>query len=112
MNTFNFIRAIYNELLFRLPTDQEYAVAFDVIEKSAPGQVFGNYCSNKTEFIRNLTESSAMHEGMVIWIFQVYLNRFPSSRELASVLPEYLIHHDIREVIKQISVTDEYAGFK
>ena len=112
MNTFNFIRAIYNELLFRLPTDQEYAVAFDIIEKSSPGQAFGNYCSNKTEFIHNLVESPAMHEGIVIWTFQIYLNRFPSSRELASILPEYLKHHDIREIIKQISVTDEYAGFK
>ncbi|NOT36695.1 MAG: hypothetical protein HOP11_04905 [Saprospiraceae bacterium] len=112
MNTFNFIRAAYDDLLFRLPTNQEYTVAFNIIQKSIPGQVFGRYCSNKTEFINSLIESPAMHEGMIIWIFQIYLNRFPSSLELASLLPEYLIHQDIREVIKQIAVTDEYAGFK
>lgn len=112
MNTFNFIRAVYNELLFRLPTDQEYAVAFDIIENSKPGQAFGKYCSNKNEFIHHLIESPAMHEGMVIWTFQTYLNRFPHARELASVLPEYLTHQDIREVIKKIAVTDEYAGFR
>ncbi|MEO5581736.1 MAG: hypothetical protein ABIR66_03525 [Saprospiraceae bacterium] len=112
MNTFNFIRSVYNELLFRLPTDQEYGVAFDIIEKNMPGQVFGKYCSNRTEFIQSMIESPAMFEGMVIWTFQVYLNRFPTARELASVLDGYLASRDIRNVIRQISVTDEYAGFK
>ncbi len=112
MNTFNFIRAVYNELLFRLPTDQEYAVAFDVIESNKPGIILGKFCSNKTEFIQILIESPAMFEGMIIWIFQIYLNRFPSSRELSSILPDYISHRDIREVIRKIAVTDEYASFK
>ncbi|MEP7197966.1 MAG: hypothetical protein ABI851_15715 [Saprospiraceae bacterium] len=112
MNTFNFIRSVYNELLFRLPTDQEYGVAFEIIEKNIPGQVFGKYCSNRTEFINSLIESPAMSEGMVIWTFQVYLNRFPTARELASVLDVYLAGKDIRNVIRQIAVTDEYASFK
>ncbi|HMW38334.1 MAG: hypothetical protein K1X68_06525 [Saprospiraceae bacterium] len=112
MNTFNFIRAVYNELLFRLPTDQEYNVAFEVIEKNQPGIIFGNYCSNRTEFIQSMIESPAMFEGMVIWIFQIYLNRFPKERELATILPEYITHRDIREIIRKIAVTDEYASFK
>ncbi len=112
MNTFNFIRAVYNELLFRLPTDEEYSIAFDIIEKNKAGIVFGKYCSNRTEFIQSLIESPSMLEGMAIWIFQIYLNRFPNARELASILPEYITHKDIREVIKKIAVTDEYASFK
>ncbi|MBK9271266.1 MAG: hypothetical protein IPM48_06685 [Saprospiraceae bacterium] len=112
MNSFNFIRAVYNELLFRLPTAQEYEAAFDIIEKDMPRQAFGKYCSGKNDFIEAMIESPSMLEGMIIWTFQVYLNRFPSPHELVSLLPEYLQHKDIRYIIRQISVTDEYAGFK
>jgi len=112
MNTFNFIRAVFNELLFRLPTDQEYDSAFDIIENNAAGQAFGRYVTNKTEYVEALVESTAMLEGMIIWTFQVYLNRFPTPRELSSLLPTYLQEKDIRYIIKQIAVTDEYAGFK
>lgn len=59
-----------------------------------------------------MIESPAMFEGMVIWIFQIYLNRFPKERELATILPEYITHRDIREIIRKIAVTDEYASFK
>jgi len=112
MNTFNFIRAVFNELLFRLPTDQEYDSAFDIIENNAAGQAFGRYVTNKTEYVEALVESPAMLEGMIVWTFQVYLNRFPTPRELSSLLPTYLKEKDIRYIIKQIAVTDEYAGFK
>ena len=112
MNTFNFIRAVFNELLFRLPTDQEYESAFDIIENSAAGQAFGRYVTNKTEYVEALVESPAMLEGMIVWTFQVYMNRFPTPRELSSLLPTYLKEKDIRYIIKQIAVTDEYAGFK
>ncbi|MBK8406160.1 MAG: hypothetical protein IPL25_19435 [Saprospiraceae bacterium] len=112
MNTFNFIRAVFNELLFRLPTDQEYNSAFDIIENSAAGQAFGRYVTNKTEYVEALVESPAMLEGMIIWTFQVYLNRFPTPREQSSLLPTYLKEKDIRYIIKQIAVTDEYASFK
>ncbi|MBK7810037.1 MAG: hypothetical protein IPO62_00990 [Saprospiraceae bacterium] len=112
MNTFNFIRAVYSELLFRLPTVQEYEVAFDIIEKNMHKQAFGKYCSGKEDFIDAMIQSPSMLEGMVIWTFQVYLNRFPTPSELVSLLPTYLQDQDIRYLIRQIAVTDEYAGFK
>ncbi len=112
MNTFNFVRAVYDELLFRLPTQQEFDVAFDMVEFQKPGVVFGRYGTNKDDFVEAITESPAMLEGLVQWTFQLYLNRFATPTELYTILPEFLINRDIRYVIQQIAVTDEYASFK
>ena len=112
MNTFNFVRAVYDELLFRLPTQQEFDVAFDMVERNKPGVVFGRYGSNRDDFVEALTESPAMMEGLILWTFQLYLNRFPTPKELVTILPVFIENRDIRYVIQQIAVTDEYASFK
>lgn len=112
MNTFNFVRAVYDELLFRLPTQQEFDVAFDMVEFNKPGVVFGRYGSNRDDFVEALTESPAMMEGLILWTFQLYLNRFPTPQELVTLLPVFIENRDIRYVIQQIAVTDEYASFK
>jgi hypothetical protein len=112
MNTFNFVRAVYDELLFRLPTQQEFDVAFDMVELNKPGVVFGRYGSNRDDFVDALTESPAMMEGLILWTFQLYLNRFPTPQELVTLLPVFIENRDIRYVIQQIAVTDEYASFK
>jgi hypothetical protein len=112
MNTFNFVRAVYDELLFRLPTQQEFQIAFDMVEFKVPGVVFGKYGSNKDDFVDAITESPAMMEGLIIWTFQTYLNRFPTPAEMVTLMPEFIKNRDIRYVINQIAVTDEYASFK
>jgi hypothetical protein len=112
MNTFNFVRAVYDELLFRLPTQEEFQVAFDMVEFQIPGIVFGKYGSDKDDFVDAITESPAMMEGLIIWTFQTYLNRFPNPAEMVTLMPEFIKNRDIRYVIKQIAVTDEYASFK
>jgi len=112
MNTFNFVRAVYDELLFRLPSDQEFETAFKIIEQNIPGTVFGRLASDKNEFIEAMIESTSMFEGMTIWAFQVYLNRAPAPAELVTFLPAYIQSRDIRLIIKEIAVTDEYASFK
>lgn len=112
MNTFNFVRAVYDELLFRLPTDAEFDTAFEVVENGRAGTAFGRYVANKEDFIEALTESPAMMEGLIHWAFQVFLNRFPTPREMVTLLPEFIRNRDIRYIIQQIAVTDEYASFK
>ncbi|MBK7696828.1 MAG: hypothetical protein IPI30_21690 [Saprospiraceae bacterium] len=36
MNTFNFIRAVFNELLFRLPTDQNTTLLLTLLKTAQP----------------------------------------------------------------------------
>lgn len=112
MNTFNFIRATFDQLLWRLPTEQEFDHGFNMIEFNQTAELFGLLGSNKNEYIHILTESNEMLEGMVIWCFQVFLSRPPTAGEVVTLLPTYNSVKDINWVIAQILVTDEYANFR
>lgn len=112
MNTFNFVRATFDELLWRLPTQQEFDNSFNMIQFNQTAELFGALGSDKNDYIRILTESNGMLEGMVIWAFQVFLSRAPTPPELVTLLPAYIATKDINAVIAQILVTDEYANFR
>jgi hypothetical protein len=112
MNTFNFVRATFDELLWRLPTNLEFDSGFNMIESNQSTELFGSLGSDKNDYIRILTESSEMAEGMLIWCYQILLSRAPSAAEVVTLLPEYLETKDINRVFAQILVTDEYANFK
>ena len=112
MNSFNFIRSTFDELLWRLPTTQEFDSGFGMIEYNQTMELFGELGSDKNDYIRILTESDEMLEGMLIWSFQVYLSRPPSPEEVVTLLPVYLQSKDIQWLIAQILVTDEYANFR
>jgi hypothetical protein len=111
MNTFNFIRATFDQLIWRLPTQQEFDRSFNMIQANQTDELFGELGSNKYDYVRILTESQEMLEGMLIWTYQVFLSRPPTSGEIATLLPTYLTTKDINWVIAQILVTDEYANF-
>lgn len=112
MNTFNFVRATFDQLIWRLPTEQEFNKSFDMIQSNQPGEIFGQLGSDKNDYIRILTESNEMYEGMVIWCYQVLMSRPPSAGEVVTLLPTYIATKDINWVIAQILVTDEYANFR
>jgi len=112
MNTFNFVRATFDQLLWRLPTEQEFEHSFNMIEYNQTGTLFGSSGSDKNDYIRILTGTNEMLEGMLIWSFQVFLSRPPTAAEIVTLLPIYISTQDINWVIAQILVTDEYANFR
>lgn len=112
MNTFNFVRATFDQLLWRLPIQQEFEESFNMIEYNQTGELFGSLGSNKNDYVRILTESNEMLEGMLIWSFQILLGRQPTAGEVVTLLPVYLNSKDINWVLAQILVTDEYANFR
>ena len=112
MNSFNFIRATFDQLLWRLPIDHEFNSSFDMIEYNQTAELFGVLGSDKNDYVSILTESNEMLEGMLIWCFQVFLSRPPSADEVVTLLPVYIATKDINWVIAQILVTDEYANFR
>lgn len=112
MNTFNFVRATFDQLIWRLPITQEFDNSFDMIEYNQTTELFGSLGSDKNDYIRILTESNEMLEGMLIWCFQVFLSRPPTAAEVVTLLPDYISTKDINAVIAQILVTDEYANFR
>jgi len=112
MNTFNFVRATFDQLLWRLPTTEEFDRSFNMIEYNQTGTLFGSVGSDKKDYIQILIGSNEMLEGMVIWSFQTLLSRAPTADEMVTLLPVYIQTHDINWVIAQILVTDEYANFR
>jgi hypothetical protein len=112
MNTFNFVRATYDQFLWRLPTEQEFEKAFNMIEFNTSEELFGSLGADKNDYINIIVESNGMLEGMVTWAFQSYLNREPTPQELVPILQEYMTTKSINTVITQILVTDEYANFR
>jgi len=112
MNTFNFVRATFDQLLWRLPTEQEFNASFDMIQYNEPEELFGLPGSSKNDYVRILTESNEMLEGMLIWCFQVFMSRAPSPGETVTLLPAYNASRDINWLIAQLLVTDEYANFR
>jgi hypothetical protein len=111
MNTFNFVRASFDQLLFRIPTEQEYDQAFDMVENNLPNELLGQLGNSKADYINILINSVAMKEGMIRWAFQVFLQREGTPDEIASLLEEYKINENINDIIAKIVVTDEYANF-
>lgn len=112
MNSFNFIRATFDQLLWRLPIDHEFNSSFEMIEYNQTAELFGTLGSDKNDYVRILTESNEMLEGMLIWCFQVFMSRPPSADEVVTLLPVYSSTKDINWIIAQILVTDEYANFR
>ncbi len=111
MNSFNFINATFDELLFRFPSEQEYDRAFEMVEFGMLSTIFGEYGNSKEDYIDILINSTAMREGMIRWAFQVFLQREGSPAEVATLLESYKIDANINQVIAKILVTDEYANF-
>jgi len=111
MNAFNFIRAVFDELLWRLPTEDEFNRSFEMIEFNENRELFGQMGSHKDDFIEIVIQSDGMYEGMVIWAYQTLLNRPPTPGEIITLLPKYIESGDINLIFEEILATDEYANF-
>ena len=112
MNTFNYVRSTFDQLLWRLPTTAEFDNGFAMIEFNQAAELFGSSGSDRDDYIRILTESNEMLEGMLIWTYQVFLSRPPTPAEVVTLLPTYITNKDINWLIAEILVTDEYANFR
>lgn len=111
MNTFNFIRASFDDLFLRLPTQAEFDAAFPVIEYNQTSIILGQSASNKNEYIDILSHSLEFYEGMIRWAYQSLLSRDARSEEVFSALEDFIVTQDFLKVQRQILTSDEYANF-
>jgi hypothetical protein len=111
MNTFNFINASFDNLLYRYPTQFEFDKAFTIIEYNQSETLFGEPAGNKDEYVEVLIGTREFFEGCVIWAFQTLLARDPNSSETYNAMVDFYFTKDFQKVQKDIIVTDEYAGF-
>lgn len=111
MNTFNFVNATYDNLLYRYPTSAEFDAAYNVVEYNQSDLIFGKSASNKDEYILALVASREFYEGCIIWAYINLLQREPTSLELNKHMQYFYTDKDFQRLQLDIIITDEYAGF-
>lgn len=112
MNTFNFINATFNDLLFRYPTEAELEQSYDPVDVNVPGFLFGQNISSKSEYLDVVIASDEFAQGMIRWAYFSLLSREPNTAELYFALQHYHPDNDIKSIQKSILISDEYAGFE
>ena len=111
MNTFNFINATFDNLLFRFPTPYEFDEVYLMINDNTAQIVLGSSGNNKENFSYIICASREFYEGVIIWAYGTLLAREPSVQEIDILMQSFYQNHDFQWVQRQIMKTDEYAHF-
>ena len=111
MNSFNFIRATFNDLFFRYPTNNEFNSSYNMVDANIPSVLFGKSGQSKSNYLTILTNSSEYCEGMVRWVYQTFLSRQPTNQELSSVTQSFYNEKKLPTIQRNILKSDEYANF-
>lgn len=110
MNSFNFINASFDNLLFRFPTDAEFDASYAMVDASSAAILFGQSAQNKGGYLDILVNSAEGHEGLVRMFFRSYLGREPSTYEAYQLTTAFAADNDMRRMQRTILIGDEYAG--
>ena len=111
MNTFNFVNAAFDNLLFRYPTQNEFNNSYFMIEDNQPFTIFGYSGSNKFDFTNLICDSREFYEGIIQWTYLTMLARIPTSIERDFLMNDFYITTDFQKLQRFIMTTDEYAHF-
>lgn len=111
MNSFNFVNATFDNLLWRFPTNAEFNEGYTMVEFNNSGSLFGQIGQNKQDYVQIITSSAEMFEGLIIFAFQQLVSRRPTTEETASLLADFIENKDFKIIQRQIMATDEYANF-
>ena len=111
MNTFNFINAAFDNLLYRYPTQFEFDQTYIMINDNTSQVVLGASGNNKQDFTNIICNSRGFYEGVIIWNYRTLLARDPSAQELDFLMQNLYVDHDMQWVQRRIMETDEYAHF-
>ena len=111
MNTFNFVNAAFDNLLFRYPTQYEFNNSYAMIEDKEPYTVLGYSGTNKEDFINIICNSREFYEGIIHWTYLTLLARVPTTIETDFLMNDFYISCDFHKLQRYVMQTDEYAHF-
>ena len=89
MNTFNFVNAAFDNLLFRYPTQNEFNNSYSMIEDQIPNTVLGLSGTNKEDFINIICNSREFYEGIIHWSYLTLLARVPTTIETDFLMNDF-----------------------
>jgi len=112
MNSFNFVNASFDNLLWRFPSQNEFNAGFNMVDRNRSDLLFGQAGQNKEDYINILIASREMSEGIIIWVYEQLLARRPSTEETIALLDDFQNHQDVKQLYQQVMISDEYANFE
>ena len=112
MNSFNFVNASFDNLLWRFPSQNEFNAGFNMVDRNRSDLLFGQAGQNKEDYINILIASREMSEGIIIWIYEQLLARRPRTEETIALLDDFQNHQDVKQLYQQVIISDEYANFE
>lgn len=110
MNSFNFVNASFDNMLFRYPTNAEFSAGYSMVEYNTSAILFGASAQNKAGYLDILVNSSEGNEGLVRFCYKSFLGREPSTYETYQATTDYQSDHDFQRLQRTILISDEYAG--
>jgi hypothetical protein len=110
MNTFNFINASFDNLLFRYPTNAEFEAGYVMVENNSSALLFAQSAQDKSGYLDILVNSAEGHEGLVRLAYRSFLGREPSTYETYQLVSSFMADHDLQRMQRTILTGDEYAG--
>ena len=112
MNIFNYINAVFDNLLFRYPTTFEFDESYKMISDNTPQILLGQSGQNKYDFADIICDSRGFYEGVIQWAYLTLLARVPTSEETDRMMNSFYYDYDFQYIQRQIMISDEYAHFK
>ncbi len=116
MGTHNFVISMFQNFLFRTPSDTALADGMHMIDynvgKFPSPFLFQQQGYSKNDFISIFFSSDEYFEGRVRAQFKRFLFREPGSEEMGVQTTNYKTSKDFKAVQIYILSTDEYAGIK
>ncbi len=109
MGSENFVVSIYQNFLFRYPSDAELLAGKTVVD-GGQATVFLKLGSSKHDYINIFFGTDDYYEGQVRFVFKKYLFREPTSAEIYLYANLYKSTNDFKQLEKAVFITDEYAG--
>ena len=112
MNVFNYINAVFDNLLFRYPTTFEFDESYKMISDNTPQILLGKSGQSKYDFADIICDSRGFYEGVIQWAYLTLLARVPTSEETDRMMNTFYYDYDFQYIQRQIMISDEYAHFR
>ena len=111
MNTFNYINAIFDNLLFRYPTNYEFNECKLMIDDNSTQVLMGSSGNCKYDVTKIICDSDEFYEGLVNWSYITFLGREANAQERDKLMNDLISFNDYQKIQRIILSSDEYAHF-
>ena len=109
MGTLNFVNSTFQKLLNRNPTLAEQQSSVSMVDGNN-AILFLQSGASKEDYLNIIIHSSNYYEGQVVFMYLKYLNRTPSTLEMADGTLKYITTDDYTAVQRNILSSDEFIG--